>query len=276
MTIMRLSPEAKQRLLSDGVRRHLRFAAAAGYSPATVEVRRDVLFRVTCEVGDLDTRTVDDLAGWLGRDGWRPKTRATYFLHLRGYYRWAVDTGRLAGNPMATMATPRVTRGVPKPVPEAQLEEVLRVAPEWLRTAALIAAYAGLRCCELAALLREEITETEILVRSGKGGKAAVIPCHARIWQAVEALPPGPVLRRADGGPFTARQLSRRAVEWFGEHGFPKVSLHMFRHRFGTLVYRRTKDILLTSRMLRHSSVETTMVYTQLDDDAARDAIGLI
>jgi integrase len=43
-----------------------------------------------------------------------------------------------------------------------------------------------------------------------------------------------------------------------------RVSLYSFRHYFATMLYHKTKDILLVKRQLGHKRLETTLIYTHL------------
>lgn len=44
--------------------------------------------------------------------------------------------------------------------------------------------------------------------------------------------------------------------------------LHLLRHSFASFIYRKSKDILLTQRILGHSSVNTTLIYIHLNNEA--------
>ena len=44
-------------------------------------------------------------------------------------------------------------------------------------------------------------------------------------------------------------------------------SLHLLRHSFASFVYKKSKDILLTQKILGHSSINTTQIYIHLDTD---------
>ena len=46
-----------------------------------------------------------------------------------------------------------------------------------------------------------------------------------------------------------------------------KISPHSFRHFFVTQIYKKTKDVLLAKGLARHKNIETTKIYTHLDDD---------
>jgi len=43
-----------------------------------------------------------------------------------------------------------------------------------------------------------------------------------------------------------------------------KIRLYDLRHYFGTMLYHKTRDILLTKEAMGHSRIETTLVYTKL------------
>lgn len=44
--------------------------------------------------------------------------------------------------------------------------------------------------------------------------------------------------------------------------------LHLLRHSFASFVYRKSKDILLTQKILGHSSVNSTLIYIHINNDA--------
>lgn len=52
------------------------------------------------------------------------------------------------------------------------------------------------------------------------------------------------------------------------------VGTHTCRRTFATLVYNRTKNIKLVSKLLGHASIETTSKYLKLDDDELFEAFG--
>ena len=43
-----------------------------------------------------------------------------------------------------------------------------------------------------------------------------------------------------------------------------KISMYSFRHYFATMLYHRTKDILLVKQQLGHKRIENTLIYTHL------------
>ena len=244
---------------------------AEGLSERTIHDRRRVLSRW---VG-RDPCTAD-LVAFLATPQWAAETRASYHGHLSGYFRWALESGHVESNPLARVKRPKVTRGLPKPVADEQLAEILRRAPspDWRRIFTL-AAYAGLRRGEIATLHRADVTEREIRVL-GKGGKTRLIPTHRLIWRLVEPLGPGLVVRTREGRPFAGDSISCTARAMFLRWGMPEVHLHLLRHWFATTVYRGSRDLLMLQGLLGHSTPVITAVYALVDVESKRAAVAAL
>jgi len=255
---------------------HRAWMLAGGLATRTIDARIGLLQRLAALFGHLHLVDADTIAGWFAaHPQWSAETRAVYFGHLYGFYAWSVDTGRLDANPMAGLRRPKAPRGLPRPVTEAELRSVLDRAEQPWRTYILLAAYAGLRACEIARLQREDVDEREIRVRSGKGGKAAVLPCHPAIWSAVKDLPPGPIAWRTDGGgPADEHYVSTRTALYFRRQlHMPGVGLHRFRHRFATALLRGGNNIRVVQTLMRHASLNTTARYTAVDEAERASAV---
>jgi integrase/recombinase XerD len=260
--------------MSDLIDAHLRYCEAAGYSDRTVTDRGKVLRRMHDELPwGLDEATVEELADWLAEPSWKSWTRYTYYTHVTGFYRWASRLGHLDYDPATALARPRKPRCVPHPVTETQLDDILTAAAEPFQTWARLAAYAGLRCCEISALDREDITENDIRV-VGKGGKERVIPLEAGsgIWRSVRDLPCGPIARLRNGQRASAKNISSAALTYFATLGV-RTSLHPLRHRFGTVAYRRSRNLRAVQELMGHESIMTTAGYTLVTDEERRAVI---
>jgi integrase/recombinase XerC len=256
---------------------HLR---RAGRTEATIHGRREILTRhdaaLAYGVGQTDDT---ELAAWLYRDEWARNTRYTYYMALKSFYGWATNPADpwLSYDPTTTLEPVTMVRGVPRPVTDEQLRRILTEAAEPVRTWALIAAYQGLRCIEIARLDREHVTEQTLIVVKGKGGRPRVHDTHPDVWARVQQLPPGPVAVRADGRRADAFYVSSTAALHFRRRlHMPGVNLHRLRHWLGVSIQRAYRDIRVTQQTLGHQSLQSTQVYTDATPEQQRAARAML
>jgi len=159
---------------------YLNHLALREYSPTTIRKRRLTLARIRDELGvtDLFDATEPEWAAWYGRLAGRvlPNSRAAELSAVRAYMRWALERGLIPVDRSARLPMPRIGRRFPRPISEDRLVLVIATAPERIKPMLLLAAYAGLRACEIAGLRRqdilEDVPEPVLIVQHGKGNTA--------------------------------------------------------------------------------------------------------
>lgn len=68
--------------------------------------------------------------------------------------------------------------------------------------------------------------------------------------------------------------MQRMVARYAAKAGIAKnVSPHTLRHTFATDLYRETSKIRLVQKVLGHSDLSTTMVYTYIHDPEVEDAL---
>lgn len=260
-------------IMSDLIGAYLAHLRAAGFSPATVRDRDFLLRRLVAELPHgLDNACADELASWLGRAGWSRWTRYTYFESLFAFYTWAASGRRphLDYNPMVELTRPRVPVSEPRPVSDEQLLAALGMPRPW-RTAVTLAAFGGLRCAEIARLVRDDVDERSMRVLR-KGGKVMQLPVHPQIWAEVRDMPAGPCVPRPSGRAYSPASLSAKAGPAFVAAGLVGVTLHRFRHYFASRLLLPRElggagaDVRTVQELLGHASVATTQIYTLVTD----------
>ena len=60
------------------------------------------------------------------------------------------------------------------------------------------------------------------------------------------------------------RRIRNKVAEKFKDSSIKSIRLYDLRHFYATMLYHRTKDILLVKQQLGHKKIETTLIYTQL------------
>lgn len=250
---------------------YVRHMQAAGLSLNTIEDRDAFLRRIDRELPmGLVQATVEELEDWLARNGWKPATRASYYSHVTGLFRWARRRDLIDWDPSTALTRPRVPAGVPKPCADEDLAHAIRMSPDPWRRFIILAAYAGLRCCEIATVERRDIDQEEMTIR-GKGGRKRTVPTWPQVWEVVERLPAGLV-----GEGYSAGQISRGGARHLRRIGLEKVTMHTFRHWFASTLLDQGTDIRVVQELLGHASLSMTAVYTQVNSKQRRAAVATL
>jgi integrase/recombinase XerC len=199
---------------------------------------------------------------------------------IKAFYAFAFDPRDpwLGGvNPAEDLEPITPARGVARPVTDEQLRRVLTESDQPFRTWAVIAAYQGLRCIEISRLDREHVTERQLIVVKGKGGRPRAHDTDPYVWAAVRDLPPGPVARTPDGERAGAFYVSSTAANHFRRHlHMPGVAMHRLRHWLGVNLQKEYKDIRVTQAALGHASLSSTQIYTDATEEQQRAARAML
>lgn len=245
---------------------------AANHTSATIRTRLGAIGSLRKAGVDPIGASTGDLRAWLaGYGGW---TTVTYTAAARAWCAYLVAEGLRDDDPTAGLPRPRQPRRTPRPVAREDLDAVLAAARGDARAFVILAAYAGLRCSEIARLRGEDVTAAALLVE-GKGGREDWLPTHPRVWVLAQEYPrrgwwfPSPTRP----GPVHANTVSKalsRLLRAVGVRG----TGHQLRHTFVTAAYRASgRDLLTTQRLARHESPSTTAGYARVEDELARAAV---
>jgi len=255
--------------LVDAYCAHLR---SESFSKRTIFERGKILARLDRDLPyGIESTCEEELRSWLWRDGLSLSSRETYYGAFSDFYRWAAATQVFEFNPAANIKRPKPPQRLPRPVKDEELIYALTYAKEPYRLFIKFAAYAGHRCLDVSQQRREDITEETISVFESKGGKARVVPTHPIIWEAVKDLPRGPIT------DLNERQISMGVANYFSRTlGMPGVTMHRYRHWFGTMVQRLYKDLRVTQELLGHANPSTTAGYALVVAQDKQTAVSLL
>ena len=253
----------------------LGWLSAGGSATGTLRVKKRYIGDLS-KVAPLADITARQIESWLSNPRWAPETRKSARSSIRSYFAWAVHNGVRDDNPTENLLTVRVPQGRPKPTPEDVLDVALNDASPEVVLMILFGAYAGLRRSEIAQLRWSDITPYGVRVL-GKGGRTRVVPLHPRIVTALESyssgegdwLFPSPVRR---GSHVSGDYVSK----WLKDALGGAYTAHTLRHRFGTAVYRKCKDIRAVQELLGHTKPETTARYVLIDYDELSAAVSAV
>ncbi len=236
-----------------------------------------------------------DVLGYLAqkvRAGSSARSSARLLSALKRFYRHELREGRCALDPTAAIEAPKLARGLPKSLSEAQVEALL-AAPSvdtdlGLRDRAMLETlYAtGLRVSELTRLPVSQVSRDAGVVRVlGKGAKERLVPLGEEAAACIErylAAARGRLLsgRSADalfvtarGGAMTRQAFWQLIGRYSKSAGIAQaVSPHMLRHAFATHLINHGADLRVVQMLLGHSDISTTQIYTHV----ARERLKLL
>ena len=214
----------------------------------------------------------------------RATSAARLLSSLKRFYRHLVRSGKIAVDPTLTIDGPKLPRGLPKTLTEADVEGLL-AAPEvttalGLRDRAMLETlYAsGLRVSELVTLKAGQVSRDMGVVRvMGKGSKERLVPLgeEALTWltrylgEARPALLSGQqsddLFVTSRGGAMTRQAFWYLVKRYAARAAIAKsISPHTLRHAFATHLLNHGADLRVVQLLLGHSDISTTQIYTHV------------
>src|SRR5581483_7509412 len=218
----------------------------------------------------------DTIRHWLrALDGRAERTSiARKLAAVRGFFRFCVESGRLAADPTVGIATPKTRRRLPAHLTLDDVDRLLAAPPAdalgGVRDRAILELLysSGLRVSELTGLDWERVDADAGLVRVlGKGRKERVVPVgrpalkaldeYRRAWAgAGRPIGRGPVFLNTRGGRLTSRSVARLMERHVVTSGTAtKATPHALRHTFATHLLGAGADLRAIQELLGHASL---------------------
>lgn len=251
---------------------------AAQLSPNTIKTRVDRFrqFARWYEAGPAEC-TTKTLMEYSAAHEWSCETRRSVHATLQSFFRWFHGAGYAdidisAGLPKVKPSSPK-----PRPAPDSAVRSGLENGGNREYFILSLAAYVGLRREEIVKVHSKDIIE-DILGYSlrvhGKGNKERIVPLPellARQVIAECARNAGYLLPGNIDGHMSARYAGKLATRCLPGD----ITLHMLRHRFGTVAYNRSKDIAAVQDILGHTNPATTRRYIAVENSRLREVVSL-
>lgn len=141
----------------------------------------------------------------------------------------------------------------------------------------LLAALAGLRVHEIAKVHGHDLDLEQGTLRViGKGAKDALIPLHEVLIHEALMYPRDDWWFPAYSGPcpHVGRQAVSKTIAAAMHRAGVESTPHALRHWYGTSLLERGVDIRIVQELMRHSSLQSTQIYTKVSGTQRQIAIG--
>ena len=236
---------------------------------------------------DYTSFSRDDIVAYIGRlkdSGHSSASICRFTSSIKGLCKYMVTEKMIDDNPSETLRTPRQWERLPKALSMEDTKRVLDAEVKsslFVRDAAILELlYAsGLRVSEVLAIKINDINfEGGFLRVMGKGSKERVVPINHRASERIKKymteLRPGllkgrqsPYLFLTGRGKPMTRQRFWQALKSFAGSADLKLTPHMLRHSFATHLLDGGADLRSVQKMLGHSDIATTQIYTKVSSD---------
>lgn len=220
--------------------------------------------------------TAEHIVAFISDPGLSRSTRSTYYSTIKAYCGWLVRTHRRVDDPTAEVPSPRRPKGRARPVTPDQFARILAAANRRrTRAMVLLAALGGLRVHEIAKFSGTDIDwEAQAVYVTGKGGNTAILPLHQDLLELARGFPAGywfPSYKRP-GQHITANGVSK-AIKSAMKRAGVRSSPHALRHYYGTTLLHNGANLRIVQELMRHESIATTQIYTEVNFIEMRRAI---
>lgn len=257
--------------MEDPIEAHLATVERDRYSRSTVAARARVLATLPDPLGMDRVATV---AWWESRqvrpDG-QPRAASSLSsekAHVSEFWRWAMREGLIERNPADWLPKVRQAKTLAVVVPEGDLYRLLREAEPHMRRMVALAAMAGLRSAEIAAVRWTDVDRDSgvLWVREGKGRKDRSVPLSAGLLAEL-GDPDGD--GRIIGKEMTAKAVSMALGRYLRSKG-SDFTAHKLRARYLTRFLAATGDAVAAAQVAGHSDLSSITRYAVASSDTMR------
>ncbi len=240
-------------------------------------------------IDDLSNLASSDFRAYMAyrrSGGLSNASRARALSAIRGFFSYLSRTGVMANQAISNVRSPKLGHGVPKPLSEAAVIELLSAAntkgpAPWVATrdlAVFVILYGcGLRISEALSLNCADIPVPghELLRVIGKGGKHRIVPVLPIVMVAINEyqsicpfsrLPNDPLFVGVRGRRLNASVVQATLRRIRVQLDLPNSATpHALRHSFATHLLGHGGDLRTIQELLGHQSLSTTQRYTEVD-----------
>ncbi len=222
--------------------------------------------------------------------GLNAKSKARKQASIRSFFNYLTKTMHLLeNNPALALDTPKQKKSLPQYLTEAECNRLLDAVsgpfPERDYCMILIFLSCGLRISELVGINLSDL-RGEALRIQGKGNKERILFLTEAVLEAIDdylLVRDDPRIPDAEKDALfisrNFRRISSRGVQQMVEKTLLKAGLdagkyspHKLRHSAATLMLQNGVDVRTLQEVLGHEHLNTTQIYTHVDNEGLRVA----
>jgi integrase/recombinase XerD len=221
-------------------------------------------------------------------EGYSTASICRFISSIKGLCKYLIIEDIIKEDPSENLQSPKKWERLPKSLSISEVRSLLEInslnnqsVPTKIRDHVMFELLysSGLRVSELISLKLEDINlEAGFLRVLGKGSKERVVPVNIRAMEMIKRYinqQRSEILKKrrssylfvtSRGGPMT-RQHFWQTIKTFGRRRGIELSPHTMRHSFATHLLERGADLRSLQKMLGHSDISTTQIYTKVSTE---------
>lgn len=251
----------------------------------SIDLRKFQDFLLSKEKGFSLFSRVDiiDFIERLRDEGYSLSSICRYISSVKGLCRYLLVENVIREDPSETLQAPKRWERLPKSLSISDIRSFLELSSSvkkltMMRDGVMLELlyFSGLRVSELVSLKLEDIhLEAGFLRVLGKGSKERIVPVNTRAIGKLKIYlnqqRPGILKKKQSpylfvtgrGKPLT-RQRFWQTISALGRKRGIELSPHTLRHSFATHLLEGGADLRSVQKMLGHSDISTTQIYTKV------------
>ncbi|MEW5846606.1 MAG: site-specific tyrosine recombinase XerD [Bacteroidota bacterium] len=247
------------------------------------------------EPESLGRTDLEEFLAQLHDMGLNKRSQSRILSGVRGFFKYLLLEEVISNDPTELIDSPKIGRKLPEVLSVAEIDAMESAIdlskPDGHRNKAIIETLysCGLRVSELVSLRLTDLFFTDGFIRViGKGDKERLVPIGTKaitdinmylsqrnsIDARIDSESRNIVFLNRWGRKLTREMVFTIIKKYAALAGINKnISPHTLRHSFATHLIEGGADLRAVQEMLGHESIQTTEIYTHLDNQYLRETI---
>ncbi|MDD3375147.1 MAG: tyrosine-type recombinase/integrase [Candidatus Omnitrophica bacterium] len=238
------------------------------------------------KISHFTPKIFEDYKGFRKGDGAENRTINAEMVVLRMMLRLAIQWGYSKENPTDGVSKLKITKKVsPEFLTDDQCRVLLDKADDWFRAILFTFLNTGMRKSELENLCWDNVDfkrrKIRIIEKDGWSPKTneREIPindvlCDVLQKQRNKIKNSKYVFPDEKGKKIFQNRLRKKLMSLTKKCGFPEITkIHALRHTFASHLVMKGVDLATVKKLMGHSDIDTTMIYSHLTEKHVDDAV---
>lgn len=262
----------------------------SGYQKDLTQLHRFLEDRYNCPpyLEDIKLSDLEAYLSWLKEEKeYAPASRSRNLYTLRSFYNYCYKKELVERNIAFSLENIKLQQKERTYLTEPEVNELVQaIDHDLIRLVVTFLYYTGLRISECLNLKVDDVdlNRQMVHVRAGKGNKDRVVPLSDKIVPLLREYSEHVRPQTSDRffatdktGKLSPVYVNRVLAETTEKLGWKKtVTAHILRHSFASQLVKKDVNLVQIQKLLGHSSLKVTSIYTHADTDQLKDAVSVL